>query len=95
MPDACHMRKQASAMHQADTLCGAVLLELGPMLRDASLNLNPAVLLANALSAFALNLVRLLDRAAPVGISCKNCLAELFALLRVPTSCGAGLQALA
>jgi len=39
-------------------LLRAVLLELGPMMRDASLNLNPAVLLANALSAFALNLVR-------------------------------------
>jgi len=42
-----------------------VLLELGPMMRDASLNLNPAVLLANALSAFALNLVRPARRPAP------------------------------
>ncbi|KAK9825826.1 hypothetical protein WJX81_000501 [Elliptochloris bilobata] len=33
-----------------------VLLELRSMMRDADLNLNPAVLLANALSAFALNL---------------------------------------
>ena len=32
------------------------------MMNDAELNLNPAVLLANALSAFALNLVR----AAPI-----------------------------
>ena len=36
----------------------AVLLELGPMTRDGALRLNPAVLLANALAAFALNLVR-------------------------------------
>ena len=49
---------KASTCHPTcRALCGAVLLELRPMMKDASLNLNPAVLLANALSAFALNLV--------------------------------------
>lgn len=50
---------KASNCHPTcSALCGAVLLEVRPMMKDASLNLNPAVLLANALSAFALNLVR-------------------------------------
>ena len=36
----------------------AVALELGQLLRDTAVRVNPYVMLANALSAFALNLVR-------------------------------------
>jgi len=46
---------------QADGLnfCGrAVLVEIGPLMADATLKFYPSVFLANALAAFILNLVR-------------------------------------
>lgn len=52
-------------------------LEMGPMLRDTNLVLKPAVLLANALAALALNLV-----GSPAGISTAVCLADECAALR-------------
>ena len=44
----------------------AVLVELGPLLRDATVKFYPAVFLANALAAFILNLVRRLAQESPV-----------------------------
>lgn len=38
--------------------CGAVLVEVGPLLADTTLKFYPAVFLANAMAAFVLNLVR-------------------------------------
>ena len=46
------------------------------MMKDASLNLNPAVLLANALSAFALNLVRVAVLCCAAQVSSSVCEAD-------------------
>ena len=46
------------------SLIRAVAVELGPLMRDATVKFYPAVFLANAMAAFILNLVRASRRPA-------------------------------
>ena len=60
----------------------AVVVELGPLLRDATVKFYPAVFLANAMAAFILNLVRCLAHLRPsTGVGMRS---------RLPQHCRTG-----
>lgn len=57
----CLASEEESGMHSSTRIrcdwCCTVLLEFGQLVRDTTVHIYPSVFMANALAAFALNLV--------------------------------------
>ena len=71
---------------KAALVCYAVALELGQLLRDTAVRLNPYVMLANALSAFALNLVCPLWKFLPAALHNQPALCDIACLCHLSSS---------